>query len=160
MNRVYLALGSNLNNPFKQVNMALDALSKINNSNIIKVSNFYRTFPLGSLNQKNYLNAAVAIDSNLQPETFLNKINQIELKQGRIRTIERWISRTIDIDIMLYGNLKINTNNLVIPHYAMEKRAFMLVPLLEIAPQVILPDGTFLRKILQTLDTSKISLWS
>ncbi|WWO97803.1 MAG: 2-amino-4-hydroxy-6-hydroxymethyldihydropteridine diphosphokinase [Candidatus Dasytiphilus stammeri] len=159
MNRVYLALGSNLNNPLKQVNMALDALSKLNHSNLIKISNFYRTLPFGSLNQKDYLNAAVAIDTNLQPTVLLKKINQIELKQGRTRTIDRWISRTIDIDIMLYGDLKINTNSLVIPHYAMKKRAFMLLPLFEIAPEVILPDGIPIIKILQTLDTSKITLW-
>ncbi|WWP01588.1 MAG: 2-amino-4-hydroxy-6-hydroxymethyldihydropteridine diphosphokinase [Candidatus Dasytiphilus stammeri] len=159
MNRVYLALGSNLNNPVKQVNMALDALSKIHNSNLIKISNFYRTLPLGSLNQKDYLNAAVVMDTNLQPQELLEKLNQIELKQGRIRTINRWISRTIDIDIMLYGDLIINTNSLVIPHYAMKKRAFMLVPLIEIAPELILPDGISIIRILKTLDTSKITLW-
>ncbi|WWO99290.1 MAG: 2-amino-4-hydroxy-6-hydroxymethyldihydropteridine diphosphokinase [Candidatus Dasytiphilus stammeri] len=159
MNRVYLALGRNLNNPVKQVNIALDALSKINNTNLIKVSNFYRTLPLGSLNQKDYLNAAVAMDTNLQPQELLKKINQIELKQGRIRTINRWIPRIIDIDIMLYGNLIINTNSLVIPHYAMNNRAFMLVPLLEIAPEVILPDGISIIRRLKNLDTNKINLW-
>jgi len=159
MNRVYLALGSNLANPLHQVRNALDALNAIVQTQRVAVSSFYRTPPYGPPDQPDYLNAAVALDTQLTPEALLDHTQRIELEQGRVRKAERWGPRTLDLDIMLFGEQVLNTARLTVPHYDMLNRAFMLVPLLEIAPQARLPDGRYLADIARQLDCSAILPW-
>lgn len=159
MNRVYLALGSNLADPLRQVRHALDALDAIEQTQRVAVSSFYRTPPYGPPDQPDYLNAAVALDTLLSPEALLDHTQRIELEQGRVRKAERWGPRTLDLDIMLFGDRVLNTPRLTIPHYDMLRRAFMLVPLLEIAPQAQLPDGRSLAAIAAELDCSAIRRW-
>jgi len=101
--RVYIAIGSNLASPLEQVNAALAALAEIPDSQIVAVSPFYRTPPLGPQDQPDYLNAAVALDTDLAPETLLDHTQRIELQQGRERKAHRWGPRTLDLDIMLFG---------------------------------------------------------
>ena len=159
MIRVYLALGSNLADPLHQVRNALDALTTIEQTQRMAVSSFYRTPPYGPPDQPDYLNAAVALDTQLSPEALLDHTQRIEQEQGRVRKAERWGPRTLDLDIMLFGDRTLNTPRLTVPHYDMHQRAFMLVPLLEIAPQARLPDGRFLADIARTLDCSAILPW-
>ena len=159
MNRVYLALGSNLADPLHQVRNALDALAAIPQTQRAAVSAFYRTPPYGPPDQPDYLNAAVALDTQLSPEALLDHTQRIELEQGRVRKAERWGPRTLDIDILLFGQQRLHTPRLIVPHYDMHNRAFMLVPLLEIAPDAALPDGRPLRDLLAGLDTSAIRFW-
>ncbi|AIX74799.1 MAG: 2-amino-4-hydroxy-6-hydroxymethyldihydropteridine diphosphokinase [Mixta calida] len=159
MNRVYLALGSNLADPLHQVRNALDALAAIPQTQRAAVSAFYRTPPYGPPDQPDYLNAAVALDTQLSPEALLDHTQRIELEQGRVRKAERWGPRTLDLDIMLFGDRVLRTPRLTVPHYDMLNRAFMLVPLLEIAPQARLPDGRYLADIAAKLDCSAIQLW-
>lgn len=140
MTIAYIALGSNLASPLEQVNAALKAIADIPDSRIVAVSSFYRTPPLGPQDQPDYLNAAVALDTTLAPEELLNHTQRIELQQGRERKAERWGPRTLDIDIMLFGDEVINTERLTAPHYDMKNRGFMLWPLFEIAPELIFPD--------------------
>lgn len=116
-------------------------------SHILTVSSFYRTPPLGPQDQPDYLNAAVALETSLAPEELLNHTQRIELQQGRVRKAERWGPRTLDLDIMLFGNEVINTERLTVPHYDMKNRGFMLWPLFEIAPELVFPDGEMLRQI-------------
>lgn len=159
MMRVYLALGSNLADPLHQVQSALDALAAIPQSRLVACSSLYRTPPYGPPDQPDYLNAAVALDTELSPEALLDHTQRIELEQGRVRKDHRWGPRTLDLDIMLFGDLTLATARLTVPHYDMHNRAFMLLPLLEIAPALCLPDGTRIADLLAPLDSSAIRPW-
>ena len=159
MTRVYLAIGSNLASPLEQVNAALAALADIPESQLVAVSDFYRTPPLGPQDQPDYLNAAVALETALAPEALLDHTQRIELQQGRERKAHRWGPRTLDLDIMLFGEMQIDTPRLTVPHYDMKNRAFMLLPLAQIAPDLRFPDGDKLSELLEKLDHSGISRW-
>ena len=140
MTVVYIAIGSNLASPLEQVNAAVEAIGAIPESRIIRVSSFYRTPPLGPQDQPDYLNAAVALETTLAPEALLDHTQRIELQQGRVRKAERWGPRTLDLDMMLFGDEVIHTDRLTVPHYDMKNRGFMLWPLFEIAPELRFPD--------------------
>lgn len=159
MERVYIALGSNLADPLHQVQAALTALEAIPHSQRVATSSFYRTPPYGPPDQPDYLNAVIALDTELSPEQLLDHTQRIELEQGRVRKDERWGPRTLDLDILLFGQHSIQTDRLTVPHYDMHRRAFMLLPLNEIAPDCHLPDGRTITALLSTLDTRDISLW-
>ncbi|WES69352.1 2-amino-4-hydroxy-6-hydroxymethyldihydropteridine diphosphokinase [Superficieibacter sp. HKU1] len=155
----YIALGSNLASPLEQVNAAVKAIGDIPDSRILAVSSFYRTPPLGPQDQPDYLNAAVALETSLGPETLLDHTQRIELQQGRTRKAERWGPRTLDLDIMLFGDEVIHTGRLTVPHYDMKNRGFMLWPLFEIAPELCFPDGTSLHQQLTLLAAEKPACW-
>jgi 2-amino-4-hydroxy-6-hydroxymethyldihydropteridine diphosphokinase len=157
--RVYIAVGSNLASPLNQVNAALAALGEIPQTAVVAVSSFYRTPPLGPQDQPDYLNAAVALETELTPEALLDNTQRIELQQGRVRKAERWGPRTLDLDIMLFGSLTLNSERLTVPHYDMHNRGFMLWPLAEIAPDLTFLDGTSLNTLLQRLDCAKPAHW-
>ncbi|EIE3540524.1 2-amino-4-hydroxy-6-hydroxymethyldihydropteridine diphosphokinase [Escherichia coli] len=159
MTVAYIAIGSNLASPLEQVNAALKALGDIPESRILVVSSFYRTPPLGPQDQPDYLNAAVALKTTLAPEELLNHTQRIELQQGRVRKAERWGPRTLDLDIMLFGNEVINTERLTVPHYDMKNRGFMLWPLFEIAPELVFPDGTILENLLRKNKFHELNKW-
>nr|WP_310617698.1 2-amino-4-hydroxy-6-hydroxymethyldihydropteridine diphosphokinase [Pantoea cypripedii] len=160
MTRVYLALGSNLADPLHQVDAALAALDAIPQTTRVATSSLYRTPPYGPPDQPDYLNAVVALETGLTAESLLDQTQRIELEHGRVRKAERWGPRTLDLDILLFGDAVINTPRLTVPHYDMHNRAFMLLPLLELAPQLTFPDGTPLAPLLAALDQSEIRFWS
>jgi len=159
MTRVYIALGSNLASPLTQVNAAIAALGAIPDSRIVAVSSFYRTPPLGPQDQPDYLNAAVALETTLAPEALLDHTQRIELERGRVRKAERWGPRTLDLDIMLFGDETLATPRLTVPHYDMKNRGFMLWPLFEIAPELRFPDGKTLASVLDHLGAAKPADW-
>lgn len=159
MTLAYIAIGSNLASPLEQVNAAVQALGEIPQSRLVQVSAFYRTPPLGPQDQPDYLNAAVVLETSLDAETLLDNTQRIELQQGRQRKAERWGPRTLDLDIMLFGDEVINTDRLTVPHYDMKNRGFMLWPLWEIAPELTFPNGESLQAILQQLNAEKPALW-
>lgn len=159
MTLVYIAIGSNLASPLEQVNAAIRALADIPDSRVVSVSSLYRTPPLGPQDQPDYLNAAVALETSLAPEALLDHTQRIELQQGRVRKAERWGPRTLDLDIMLFGDAIINSERLTVPHYDMKNRGFMLWPLFEIAPQLHFPDGLALCTALENLGAEKPAIW-
>jgi 2-amino-4-hydroxy-6-hydroxymethyldihydropteridine diphosphokinase len=159
MTLAYIALGSNLASPLEQVNAAIRALSGIPDSRVVRVSSLYRTPPLGPQDQPDYLNAAVALETSLSAEALLDHTQRIELQQGRVRKAERWGPRTLDLDIMLFGDAVISSERLTVPHYDMKNRGFMLWPLFEIAPQLHFPDGLALRAALENLGADKPAIW-
>jgi 2-amino-4-hydroxy-6-hydroxymethyldihydropteridine diphosphokinase len=159
MTLVYIALGSNLASPLEQVNAAIRALSGIPDSRVVRVSSLYRTPPLGPQDQPDYLNATVALETSLSAEALLDHTQRIELQQGRVRKAERWGPRTLDLDIMLFGDAVISSERLTVPHYDMKNRGFMLWPLFEIAPQLHFPDGLALRAALENLGADKPAIW-
>ncbi|HDS1153291.1 TPA: 2-amino-4-hydroxy-6-hydroxymethyldihydropteridine diphosphokinase [Pluralibacter gergoviae] len=159
MTLVYIAIGSNLASPLDQVNAAIAALGDIPHSRTVAVSAFYRTPPLGPQDQPDYLNAALALETFLEPEALLDQTQRIELQQGRVRKAERWGPRTLDLDIMLFGDRIIRSERLTVPHYDMHNRGFMLWPLAEIAPDLRFPDGSTLAERLQVLGCAKPHHW-
>lgn len=159
MTLAYIALGSNQASPLEQVSSALDALAAIPQSRMVATSSFYRTPPLGPQDQPDYLNAAVVLDTDLSAEALLDHTQRIELEHGRVRKEERWGPRTLDLDLMLFGDEVMHTDRLTVPHYDMKNRAFMLVPLLEIAPECRFPDGQSVAEILARLSQEGITRW-
>lgn len=159
MIRVYIALGSNLAQPLQQVKTALEALEHIPRSQLILCSSFYRTKPLGPQNQPDFLNAVVALDTFLSAEQLLDETQAIERNQGRVRKDQRWGPRTLDLDIMLYGDRVIATDRLTVPHYGLKEREFMLYPLAEIAPDLVFPDGETLAACLKRVPNNGMVLW-
>jgi len=159
MKPVWLALGSNLADPLQQVQNALDALAAIPQTRVVTVSSFYRTPPYGPQDQPDYLNAVVELATALQPDALLDHTQRVEQEQGRVRKAHRWGPRTLDLDILLFDRQTLASDRLTVPHYDMHNRAFMLVPLLEIAPAITLPNGTPVASLLAPLDRTQIRLW-
>ncbi|NHB94208.1 2-amino-4-hydroxy-6-hydroxymethyldihydropteridine diphosphokinase [Photorhabdus cinerea] len=159
MARVYIALGSNLAKPVQQVKNALAALKELPETEFITCSSLYRTKPMGPQDQPDFLNAVVALETTLEPEALLNYTQAIELAQGRVRKNERWGPRTLDLDIMLFGDQVINTERLTVPHYGLKQREFMLYPLAEIAPDLVFPDGEALSERLKHTPENGLALW-
>lgn len=145
----YIALGSNLNNPIEQVQKALTALHKITKTQLLRHSHLYHSKPLGPQDQPDFINAVALLETQLTPMELLNALLEIERQQGRIRTHERWGPRILDLDIILYGDEILNTPELHLPHPGLPIRNFWVYPLLEIAPDLILPDGTQLKTLVQ-----------
>jgi len=131
MDKVFIGLGSNLGEPLSQLNKALAALKTMNDSQLIKVSHFYRSLPMGPQDQPDYINAVAELKTNLSAEQLLDVLQNIENEQGRVRE-QRWGARTLDLDILLYGDDVIDTERLTVPHYGMKERNFVLYPLSEL----------------------------
>ncbi len=150
MERVYIGLGSNLATPLAQLRSALAALAALPKTDLIAQSSFYSSDPLGPADQPRYVNAVAALDTELSPLALLDALQTIELEQGRTRKAERWGPRTLDLDILLFGERQLDEPRLTVPHYHMHARAFVLYPLAEIAPDLQLPDGRALTELLDT----------
>jgi len=135
---VYLSFGSNVGNRKKYIEEALEFLRKNASIKIKSVSSLYETEPVGYENQDWFINGALELETEISPDELLKLVKTVEEKIGRQKTF-RWGPREIDLDILLYGQKCIDTPELVIPHPRMHKRKFVLIPLAEIAPDVIHP---------------------
>ena len=145
---VYIGLGSNLAEPLEQLREALLALAQLPHTQVRAISSFYASDPLGPADQPRYVNAVALLDCALAPLELLDALQQIELNQGRVRKAERWGPRTLDLDILLFGQRLLDEPRLRVPHYHLQARAFVLYPLAEIAGQLRLPDGRQLDDLL------------
>lgn len=146
---VYLGLGANLANPVLQLQNAISALHTLEQSTLVAVSGLYGSRPMGPQDQPDYVNAVAKIHTRLTPLALLDALQQIEQQQGRQRKAERWGPRSLDLDILLYANHTIASERLTVPHYGLTQREFVLFPLAEIAPELILPCGTPLQTLLK-----------
>ncbi|MGI2882953.1 2-amino-4-hydroxy-6-hydroxymethyldihydropteridine diphosphokinase [Vibrio furnissii] len=155
----YIAVGSNLSDPVTQARQAIEALKSVPKSRFIAASSLYSSTPMGPQNQPDYINAVVAIETELTPLELLDRTQAIEQEHGRVRKAERWGPRTLDLDIVLYGNEVMESERLIIPHYGMKVREFVLYPLAEIAPNLQLPDGTALPTLLESVPLNGLSIW-
>lgn len=144
--RVYVGLGSNLADPAEQLREAIRAMGLLPQSRVSGVSSFYVSDSLLP-GQPRYTNAVAALDTSLPPLTLLDALQGIENDQGRVR-LERWGPRTLDLDILLFGDRLIDEPRLKVPHDQMQQRAFVLYPLAELAPGIILADGRALDDLL------------
>lgn len=157
MNDVYLSLGSNIGDREKYLNMAINALKSHYAIELKGLSNIYETKPIGPIKQKNFLNMAIILKTSLNPNSLLKCIWLIESDLRRERLI-KWGPRTIDIDILLFGNEIIEDIELIIPHKEMFKRAFVLLPLSEILSHSVVM-GVDILGILEDLDLSEVWLY-
>jgi 2-amino-4-hydroxy-6-hydroxymethyldihydropteridine diphosphokinase len=147
MERIYIGMGSNLAAPTEQLRNAVDALAQLPQTELVGVSAFYQSDSLLP-GQPRYTNAVAMLDSSLAPLELLDALQAIENDQGRERN-ERWGPRTLDLDILLFGDRLIDEPRLKVPHYHMQARAFVLYPLAELAaPSLQLADGRLLSELL------------
>ena len=130
----YIGLGANLGKPVAQVRRALAGLAELDEVEVLRVSRLYRNPPLGPKEQSWYINAVAQVRTRLTAEELLRALGRLETALGRVRG-ERWGPRIIDLDLLLYDGEVVNTAELVLPHPEMHRRAFVLTPLAEIAPE-------------------------
>ncbi len=129
---VYIGLGSNLDNPTSHIEKARQAVASLDGAQENGFSSLYSSPPMGPQDQPDYINAVMCIKTDLTPHELLKQLQAIENRQGRVR-LQRWGARTLDLDILLYGNDSISTEDLIIPHIGLAERAFVLYPLQEMA---------------------------
>jgi len=135
----YIGLGSNLASPVAQIKSARTAIAVIAGVQELGFSSLYSSAPMGPQDQPDYVNAVMAIATDLSPIALLRCLQDIENNQGRVRTGEQWGARTLDLDVLLYGDQKIDLPDLTVPHKGLAERVFVLYPLFEIAPQLVVP---------------------
>lgn len=156
MARAYVALGSNLDEPEAQVRNALAALGELPATRLLRTSRLYRTPPWGMLDQPWFVNSAAALDTELAPAALMQALQELELRSGRERGAQRWGPRRIDLDLLLYDDLVIDTPELQLPHPRLAERAFVLVPLADLAKDLTLPGGQSVEALLAQVDTAGI----
>ncbi|HDL5264986.1 TPA: 2-amino-4-hydroxy-6-hydroxymethyldihydropteridine diphosphokinase, partial [Mannheimia haemolytica] len=131
-------------NPLEQLKQAVEKLKKF--ANEFEISPFYGSKPVGPQDQPDYVNAVAKFSTDLSPTALLDKLQSIENEQGRVR-VRRWGERTLDLDIILYGNQQIQTERLNVPHIEMKNREFVIVPMFDLTPDLVLPTGEKLADI-------------
>ncbi|RYV00712.1 2-amino-4-hydroxy-6-hydroxymethyldihydropteridine diphosphokinase [Shewanella sp. OPT22] len=155
MTKVFVALGANLRDPVSQLDNASMALAQLASADSLNVSPYYASVPMGDVEQPDYVNAVASFETKLNPIELLDALQDIENQQGRVREV-RWGPRTLDLDILLYGNQIIQSERLIIPHYGMKQRSFVLIPLHNIAPNLTLPCGTTVASLINVQMKSEL----
>lgn len=146
----YIGLSSNLSDPVQQVLRAFDELAELRMTQLITKSRLYLNPPMGPQDQPDYINAVVQLSTKLQAEELMEELQALERLHQRERIIH-WGPRTLDLDMLLYGHEEISSERLKVPHPGLKQRIFVVQPLLEIAPELILPDGTKLASLMKEL---------
>jgi 2-amino-4-hydroxy-6-hydroxymethyldihydropteridine diphosphokinase len=136
--RAFVALGANIGEPVKHLRAAVEDLSTLPGTQVVARSSLYRSAPVGLLNQPDFINAVVAVETALSPLDLLRALLAIEARHGRVRSVPN-APRTLDLDLLLHGDSRLDSTELTLPHPRMHQRAFVLLPLLEIAPDLLLP---------------------
>lgn len=153
--KVYIGLGSNLNDPQSQLKKAIISLEMVPSTTVVRTSSFYKSKPVGPQDQPDYINAVVELDTELSAQVLMDYLQGIENEQGRVRE-QKWGPRTLDLDILLYGDEIIQGDHLEVPHVEMHKRGFVLVPLDEISPDCVIPGVGSVQTLLQQVDTDDL----
>ena len=138
MTLAYVGIGSNLEDPRRQVLRAFDELARLPHTSVTGRSSLYRTAPIGHAAQPDFINAVAALDTQLSAVALLRELQAVEARHGRERSFAN-APRTLDLDLLLYGEAHIDEPGLSVPHPRMQERAFVLAPLVEIAPKVDIP---------------------
>ena len=135
----YVALGSNLQMPAKQIETALDLLDEVPRTRLVAASSLYRSAPFGGIEQPDFVNAAAALLTQLAPSDLLSELKGIEARQGREQNDKRWGPRVLDLDLLVHGGAVIDEPGITVPHPGIGERNFVLLPLQEIAPELVIP---------------------
>lgn len=151
----FIALGANLRDPEQQIRAAVEELAMLRDTRLMNVSSLYRSAPVGYLDQPEFVNGVAGIETALAPHALLDALLAIERRYGRVRQFPN-APRTLDLDIVLYGDLEVDEPGLTIPHPRMHERAFVLVPLAEIAPEIVVPGRGRVRDLLDRVDASSV----
>ena len=151
----YVALGSNLQDPVRQVRSGLAALGRLPDTRLDAHSSLYRTAPVGKLDQPEFINAVARLDTQLDPDRLMQGLFAIEREHGRERG-EPNAPRTLDLDLLLYGEQVIGREALTVPHPRMHERAFVLVPLAELAPDLAIPGDATVRDLLAGVQSQSV----
>lgn len=149
----FVALGSNLEDPIAQVRAGLRELAALPGTRLVAASSLYRNPPAGYRDQPDFVNAVAQIETHLAPRELLNALLEIERRHGRARDFPN-APRTLDLDILIYGEREILETGLTIPHPRMLERAFVLVPLAEIAPAAVVPGAGDVSRLVARVDTT------
>lgn len=149
---VYVGLGGNLGDARRHVSRAIDELNEIRGCRLLAHSSLYRSAPMGPVAQDWYVNAVAGLQVELEPQELLDRLQELERSHGRFRGGERWGPRTLDLDILLFGDRIVDRPGLTIPHPGLTNRNFVVYPLLQIAPDMVLPDGRRLADVASRLD--------
>ena len=158
---VYIGIGSNLGDPITFVTEAISGLDAIPNCSLIKQSSLYRSEPLGDISQDDYINAVALIHTGLTPMALLLELQAIEQAFYRQRDpAQKWAARTLDLDIILFGNKTINDSHLTIPHRDLALRQFVLQPLFEIAGDLYIPGVGSIVYLIKNAPAMKIDIIS
>lgn len=136
--RAFIGLGSNLGDREATIRAALEAIADLPQTDLLRVSSLYDTEPVGEVDQPNFLNAVALVDTELEPHQLLWNLMLVEKRLGRVRT-QRWGPRTIDLDLLLFGDEIIEQGDLRVPHPEIIRRSFVLVPLVELEPRLVHP---------------------
>ncbi len=153
----FIALGSNLEKPELQLQRAVDEIDLSDGMWLQSCSRLYRSDPVGPEDQPDYCNAVISITTSLQPEPLLDTLQTIENHHGRQRSV-RWGPRTLDLDILLYGDQQIQSERLTVPHEQMHGRAFVLYPLNDIAPNLYVPNQGTLGSLLNSVPFERLDV--
>jgi 2-amino-4-hydroxy-6-hydroxymethyldihydropteridine diphosphokinase len=151
----YIGLGSNLNDPKQQIKSAVISLNKSNNIKVTGLSSLYQSKPMDGSQQPDYINAVCRVETHLTALELLYVCQDIELQQHRVRE-KKWGARTIDLDIIIYGAQVIASKKLIVPHPGIIDRAFVLIPLYEIEPDLKVPVLGSLNELIDKIDTSEL----
>ncbi len=135
----YVGIGSNMHDPQRQVNNAITMLDGLPGCRVVQRSSCYRSEPFGDVEQADFINAVVSIETAVPPAILLSCCKELERSQGRIPDGVRWGPRPLDLDILVYGDMVIDTADLKIPHPGIAERNFVLLPLREIAAELVIP---------------------
>ena len=150
MSKIYIALGSNLEEPRKQIYRAINLIDAIDELSVTHTSSLYKTKPIGKIDQPDFINAAIEVEGNISPENLHTALQDIETQTGRIR-MELNEPRTLDLDILLIDDLIMKTKKLTVPHPRMHQRQFVIVPLFEINQKLNIPGIGSIDDILKSL---------
>ncbi|HZP67422.1 MAG TPA: 2-amino-4-hydroxy-6-hydroxymethyldihydropteridine diphosphokinase [Rudaea sp.] len=154
MVRVGIGLGSNLADPRAQVERGFAALGRLPRSRLVRRSRLYRSAPWGRTDQPEFVNAAALVETALSARELLAELLAVERAAGRVRDAERWGPRMLDLDLLTYGDARIAEPGLSVPHPHLAERAFVLVPLAEIAPDLVVPGRGPVAALLARVDGS------
>ena len=152
----YIGLGANLEDPVAQVAAGVAALAALPRTRLIAQSSLYRTAPVGYADQPDFINAVAAVATELSPRALLDAMLATEQRHGRVRTFPN-APRTLDLDVLLYGQMQMHEDGLTIPHPRMHERAFVLVPLAEIAPRCVIPGRGAVGELLRGIDAAGVA---
>ena len=151
----FIGLGSNLANPSAQVLQAMQLIDQHHGIRVLAKSGLYRSAPVGYLEQPDFINAVIKVETQLAPLALLQTLLALEQENGRTREFQN-APRTLDLDVLLYGDLQMHERGLTIPHPRMHERAFVLLPLAEIAPGCAIPGRGSVSELLRAIDASGV----
>jgi 2-amino-4-hydroxy-6-hydroxymethyldihydropteridine diphosphokinase len=153
----YVGIGSNVGDPIAHVRNAFEALNLLGSTRLVARSPLYRTRPFGPVAQADFINAVAGLLTQLTAPELLAALRQIEVSQGRVRT-QRWGPRTLDLDILVFGDAQVSSTELTLPHPGLAERGFVLAPLADIAPTLDVPGVGRVEQLLQRLPDAGVAM--